>query len=306
MSVLFTFLLLFSEFVLQYTKKVIYLNNNRISKNLKFKIDSLSFNATFEKPVGHTEFDRTDLKNLHYHVMYEVLPVDDDPIAIHTAETVTEYKNCFVCIPPFCKHRSIRKKAQLRILFSYDRTYPKTTDFQQFMDLFFSETEPFEIPASPALVHMCKEIDNAFELPDSLADEVATSALKLMFCNIYKLNSTSKKDNYTTNESYLVKIDDIINDFQRDITLQSLADSLHLSTKQASRIIQKNYKKKLSEILIEKRLSVAAELLLRSTKSVSQIVEYVNFPSERYFYALFKKTFGCTPCQYRKGIDKNN
>ena len=281
------------------------MNNNRISKNLKFKIDSLSFNATFEKPMERTESHPTDLKNLHYHVMYEVLPADDDPIIIHTAEEVREYKNCFVCIPPFCKHRTIRK-SELRILFSYDKTQPKVTDFQQFMDFFFSGTEPFEIPATPTLFHMCNEINNAFELPDELGEQAATSALKLIFCNIYKLHATTKNAAYITNESYLVKIDDIINDFQKDINLQSLAASLHLSTKQTSRIIQKKYKKKLSEILIEKRLSVAAELLLRSSKSVSQIVEYVNFPSERYFYTLFKKTFGCTPCQYRKGIDKNN
>ncbi len=280
------------------------MNNTRISKNLKFKIDKLNFEATFEKPVGHTESDPTDLKNLHYHVVYEVLPVEDDPIIIHTAEAVTEHKNCFVCIPPFCRHRSIRKKVQLRILFSYDRTQTKATDFQQFMDLFFSGTEPFEIPATPTLFHMCREIDNAFELPNELADQAAISALKLIFCNIYKLHATAKNSNYITNESYLVKIDDIINDFQKDINLQSLAASLHLSTKQASRIIQKNYKKKLSEILIEKRLSVAAELLLRSNRTVSQIVEYVNFPSERYFYTLFKKTFGCTPCKYRKSGGK--
>lgn len=279
------------------------MSENRISKNLKFKIEGLGFDATFEKPVGHTESHPTDLKNLHYHVMYEVLPVEDDPIIIHTAESVSEHKNCFVCIPPFCKHRTIRK-SQLRILFSYDKTQPKVTDFQQFMDLFFSGTEPFEIPATPTLFHMCSEIDNAFELSDTLADVAATSALKLIFCNIYKHHATAKNANYTTNESYLVKIDDIINDFQKDITLQSLAASLHLSTKQASRIIQKNYKKKLSEILIEKRLSVAAELLLRSNKTVSEIVEYVNFPSERYFYSLFKKTFGCTPCKYRKSADK--
>lgn len=52
--------------------------------------------------------------------------------------------------------------------------------------------------------------------------------------------------------------------------------------------------------MIEKRLSVATELLLRSDKTIQEIVEYVNFPSERYFYSQFKKAFNCTPYKYKK------
>ena len=172
------------------------------------------------------------------------------------------------------------------------------------MDLFFSRTEPFEIPATPMLLQLQKEFEETCDFTDTLAHEAETAMMKLMFYNIYKLHPSEKKNTYTANESYLVKIDDIINAFQQDITLQSLADSLHLSTKQTSRILQKNYKKKLSEILIEKRLSVAAELLVRSDKTILEIVEYVNFPSERYFYSQFKKAFGCTPRKYRTSSEK--
>ncbi len=279
------------------------MKNDRISKNIKFKIENIGFTATIEKPVVLEEAVPTQLKNLHYHVMYELFYVADEPITIHTAERVSEHKNCFICIPPFCKHRTIRK-AGFRVLFSYDKTGTKPGEFHQFMDMFFSKNEPFEIPLSLMLVQLQKELEDTCDFTDTIAYEAATSILKLIFCNIYKLHSSEKKRTYIANESYLVKIDDIINAFQKDITLQSLADSLHLSTKQTSRILQKNYKKKLSEILIEKRLSIAAELLLRSNKTISEIVEYVNFPSERYFYTQFKKAFGCTPRKYRTVTDK--
>lgn len=279
------------------------MKSDRISKNLKFKIGNVGFTATLEKPILLEESNPTDLKNLHYHVMYELFSVGDDPIIIHTAEGVSEHKNCFICIPPFCKHRTIRK-AGFRILFSYDKTGTNPVEFQQFMDSFFSGTDPFEIPTSPMLIQLQKEFEEICDFTDALDHEAETAMMKLMFYNIYKLHSSEKKHTYIANESYLVKIDDIINAFQQDITLQSLADSLHLSTKQTSRILQKNYKKKLSEILIEKRLSVAAELLLRSNKTILEIVEYVNFPSERYFYSQFKKAFGCTPHKYRTSSGK--
>ncbi len=279
-------------------KKVIDLKEERISKIFKFKFDNVRLNAVIEKPVTMPKSAKTDLKDLHYHIMYEFFPIYDESVIIHTEKSTTEYKNCFVCIPPFCRHRTI-KNSGFRILFSYDKTGTNPKKFQKFMDLFFSKNEPFEIPATKTLVHLQKELDNTLDFANSLSAEAATAILKLMFYNIYKLNVSNENDTYMANESYLVKIDDTINDFQKDITLQSLADALHLSTRQTSRILQKNYKKKLSEILIEKRLSVAAELLLRSDKTIHEIVEYVNFPSERYFYTQFKKAFGCTPRKYR-------
>lgn len=279
---------------------VIQMDNNRISKNLKFKINGLSFTVIPEKPLAITDGETHPVKNLHYHTMYELVFVEDNPTTVYTSSTSVEFKNCLLCIPPFCKHK-IERKSGLRILFSYDKTQSKSTLFSQFADSFFSHTEPFVISCDYKMKFLFSELDNSFETAKHLSDEIAESVIKLIFCNIFNSHSSFEKTNITTSgENYLIKIDDIINDFQSDVTLQSLANALHLSTKQTTRILQKNYKKKLSEIMTEKRLSVAAELLLRTDKTISEIVEYVNFPSERYFYSKFKKTFGCTPKTYQK------
>ena len=103
-----------------------------------------------------------------------------------------------------------------------------------------------------------------------------------------------------THDSYLVTIDKVLNDYQQKIDLKALAKELNLSTKQASRIIRKNYKTTLSDLLTKKRLSVACSLLTNSNMPIIDIVEYINFPSESYFYSQFKKLYNCTPLQYRK------
>ena len=280
------------------------MSTERISKNLKFRIDDLSMNAIVEEPVTFIADSGSEIRNLHYHVMYELFYVDESPLTLYQEEDVLTFKNCLVCIPPFCKHRTMRQSGQ-RILFSFDKTQKRSSELSRFMDIFFLKQNPFQIDINESLLFYCKELQSLFRSDANLVNEVAVSVLKLIFYNIYATNvhpvkALSKTNMYTTNESYLVKIDDAINDFQKDITLQSLADILHLSTKQTSRIIQKNYNKMLSELLNEKRLSVAAELLLRSNKTVFEIVEYVNFNSEKHFYFLFKKTFGCTPHTYRK------
>ena len=280
------------------------MSTERISKNLKFKIDDLGVNAIVEEPVSFVSDIDSEIKNLHYHVMYELFFVDDNKLTLYKEDGVLTFKNCLVCIPPFFKHRTIRKSGQ-RILFSFDKTQKHSCEFSQFMDVFFSNKEPFKIDVNDSLLFYCRELKSLFNSDINLINEIAVSVLKLIFYNIYAINVDSdsaiyKKKSYTTNESYLVKIDDAINEFRKDITLRSLADVLHLSTKQTSRIILKNYNKKLSELISEKRLSVAAELLTRSDKTVTEIIEYVNFNSEKYFYSQFKKKFGCTPLKYKK------
>lgn len=280
------------------------MSTERISKNLKFKIEDLSINATIEEPLFLETDHDPQIKNLHYHVMYELFFVEDSPLILYKEDGTLTFQNCLVCIPPFFKHRTVRQEGQ-RILFSFDKTQKRTSEFSKFMDSFFLNKEPFKIEANNSLLVYCRELNSLFDASANLVNEIAISVLKLIFYNIYMSNANLDRANYpkkhyTTNESYLVKIDDAINDFKKDVTIKTLADILHLSTKQTSRIILKNYNKKLSELMSERRLSVAAELLIRSDKTVGEIVEYVNFNSEKYFYSQFKKKFGCTPLKYKK------
>ncbi len=275
----------------------------KLQKNLKFKIDGFGVSASVEEPVfSDAEPTNTLLKNLHYHVIYELFIMEDEPLTVYTEEGTSVYKNCIVCIPPFLKHRTIRQSG-MRILFTFDKNNTNS-DFAKFMHSFFSVQNPITFKANEALMFYTSQLTSLFGQEASLANEIAISLLKLIFYNIFSDNyefkkSTSKNEVLATNESYLSRIDGMINNFSGDVNLQSVARLLGLSTKQTSRIIKKNYKKTLSQLVCEKRLSVAAELLLRSDKTILEIVEYVNFPSESYFYHKFKEFFGSTPLKYK-------
>ena len=115
-----------------------------------------------------------------------------------------------------------------------------------------------------------------------------------------------KESSNITLSSYLVKIDDFIfNHFNENITLKVLASSINLCTKQASRIIMKNYHKPLNHLITEKRLYVACTRLLETDKSIQDIIKELNFNSESNFFKLFKKYYGVTPLQYKKSALKN-
>jgi len=276
------------------------MSTNRISKKIFFKIADVDMEAIIEKPISCNTSSVQQVKDPHYHFMYELFFIQDSPLTLHTADSVSIHKNCLLVVPPFCIHSTSIQSVQ-RILFTFSKTKNFTSNFSKFINSLFSAQNPFEISLNTAMSCFCNELSDMFYYDAELITEKAVSALKLLFFNIYTNTSTTqKKPSFEINESYFVIIDEIISDFSNRINLKTVADAIHLSTKQTSRIIKKNYKKSLPSLLNEKRLTVAAELLLRSNKTIPEIVEYINFSSESYFYSQFKKKFGCTPTQYKK------
>lgn len=91
-----------------------------------------------------------------------------------------------------------------------------------------------------------------------------------------------------------------IND--RDFGVDELAEALHIGrtklfgkTKELLNITPNNY-------IINERLNAAKELLDEAELNISEIAYKVGFDSDTYFNKLFKKKFGVTPGQYKKGI----
>lgn len=275
------------------------------SKIYKFKISDLKLTIiidnthTINSPKNIDETYFTDIE-LHYHAVYELFFVNSSPLTVYTDNGIIEYKNCIVCIPPFFKHRSCGNSIN-RFLFSFEQSGKSQSSFCNFISEFFSKEEPFEFNANTAIDFYIRQAAELFHSKNKLSDEITDSLFKLIFYHIYDSNiKSAEKDEIKTNESYLLKIDGIIHNYRDDINLQSFADALCLSTKQTSRIIKKNYKKSPSELITERRLEVACSLLKYTDKSISEIVEHINFSSETYFYYRFKKAYGCTPMEYKK------
>lgn len=282
-----------------------------LSKIYKFKLSTLNITVTIDDSYsgmipGRDSNEFPAFETLHNHALYELFFVGDEPLTIFTEDGMTEYKNCFICIPPLLDHYSVRYE-DYRILFSFQQHGNIHNDFSDFIYRSFSTDKLFCGAINQSLTFYIKEFSKLIYSQDALADESAISVLKLIFHNIYNSNTTPQiPKTQTVNDSYLIKIDAAVSDFKKDITLQSVADILGLSTKQTSRIIRKYYNATLSELVMKMRLRAACKLLSGSDMSISDIVEYINFPSESYFYSQFKKAYGSTPLKYRKSTCSNS
>lgn len=94
-------------------------------------------------------------------------------------------------------------------------------------------------------------------------------------------------------------IDAFFSNCQKELTLEMLADTLNLSTKQTHRLLKKHFNTSFKHKLMNTRVEVAKDLLRTSRLSIERIAGDVGYSSTQYFCHLFHQKTGMTPSEYR-------
>ncbi len=87
--------------------------------------------------------------------------------------------------------------------------------------------------------------------------------------------------------------------FNENLTLQMVADHVHVTPVWLSKLFKKESGMNYLEYLTEIRLNKAAELLMDLNHKVYQVSFLVGYQDPVHFSRLFKKKFSCTPQEYR-------
>jgi two-component system response regulator YesN len=83
-----------------------------------------------------------------------------------------------------------------------------------------------------------------------------------------------------------------------DVSLQTLADHVHIHPVYLSRIYKLETDETLSEYLHRIRMDKAAAMLKQTNERIYKIAQQIGFDNT-YFTRVFKKHFGITPQEYR-------
>lgn len=89
--------------------------------------------------------------------------------------------------------------------------------------------------------------------------------------------------------------------YQREISLQDIANHFYLSREYISRKFKQELGENLSDYIGRIRIAKAQRLLENPNMRVAQIAQMVGYQDEKYFSKVFKKLTGMTPNEYRKG-----
>lgn len=84
------------------------------------------------------------------------------------------------------------------------------------------------------------------------------------------------------------------------LSLESIAESLFVSSEHLSRTFRKITGQRFSDYLVSFRMERAKQLLLESGMPTIRVAEAVGYTNSAYFRSCFKSYYGMTPSQYRQ------
>ena len=265
---------------------------------IKLKVFRISGTPKIQRSSeSGTEFEM--MKDIHTHFAYEAFFVTEGDMKLVTEDGSGLYRETVVIIPPQIKHFSFpSSKKCYCLLFSFDES-----DSARRLKAKMGNgiiTLPLTTAVSFYINRLCEvSEDNSGE-----SEREAQLLTELIFCSVVNAllpEGRSPAPKSTSVSSHIEKIETVINDsLMKKLTLKDISVAVHLSTKQISRIIEREYGCGYAELLSSKRLAKAEMMLKNTDISISEIAESTFPGSESYFYILFKKKYGISPLKYRK------
>lgn len=118
--------------------------------------------------------------------------------------------------------------------------------------------------------------------------------LQLLFVLIREqLESTSRNPYINTILNY------IKSHFRETLTLQQIADAVHLTAPYCCSLVKEHLDTTIYALILEERLHLAKEYILRGEKTLQQIPALCGFRDYGHFSKSFRKHVGIPPSQYR-------
>lgn len=87
--------------------------------------------------------------------------------------------------------------------------------------------------------------------------------------------------------------------YREKLYLEDIADHLGITPTYLSRLFKKDTGVRLQDYINQVRVERAANMLKYSDLSLSDIAQYVHFPSQSYFGKIFRRQMNMTPKEYR-------
>ncbi len=123
-----------------------------------------------------------------------------------------------------------------------------------------------------------------------------------LLVTIMRQSGETRQSGYSTLTQDILTI--IHQKYAEPLTLKTIGDRLGYTVPYLSRIFSENVGISFTEYLQFYRLEMACHLLLTENQPVAQIAEAIGYRDVRFFYKLFKKTYGVSPSTFRRQADK--
>lgn len=130
--------------------------------------------------------------------------------------------------------------------------------------------------------------------------EIAVALLDVIVDDLEKDTEDTGKALKTYQQAlYLMR-----NQFQSDISRESIAAQLEITPSHLSRLFRNSGIGNFTEVLTRMRLEYAVELLYDSSMTQDEVAEGAGFRSCSYFIKVFRQYYGTTPARFCRGGER--
>lgn len=273
-------------------------------------------------PCGFTNYF-TQLPLYHTHRYHELFFVKMGVTQVTTPKSIHRFTagECFI-VPAGVPHYrrdvspdSLDLAYDLRFAMSRIPDAPETTAdiYGPLQRILENADDVVKIPGGTALKHSVVAI-NAEHLEMQPFSELRLKAhLTALVIDLYRLMIDEEPLNHTAEEplekqdrldDLYVRIDFLINRrfAHPPLTIEAVAEQLHLSVRQTERLIMKMYGKTFKRKLMEVRLKNARMVLRYTNAPIADVARFCGYSSHSGLIKAFTEEFGISPAEYRESV----
>ena len=158
----------------------------------------------------------------------------------------------------------------------------------------------FKVADVPAIQDMIGKMIEEIMYSSTFSEPTIKLYMGLFMIELIKNSDrVERKEEASINHYLVVESLKYIEEQFKDASLYELADQLNQSHYGLSKTIKKATSHTFKELLQERRLVRAKELLEGTDMAIASIVEQVGYDNISYFYRIFKGKYGQTPKEFR-------
>ncbi len=240
---------------------------------------------------------------IHYHEEYELYYMLDGKTTYFIGDEIfCIEKGNFVCIPPEILHmtdsRECMRNERILLHFREELFDEKTASLLEAL----SSLRVIYIPDHylPILEELLFKIEAEFNQNEK-GKEILLDLYILELLTLLCRYRCAQKANIKESDTIIYRISEYIRDnFERDITLQSLSKTFAVSQGYLSRKFKAVTGMGLNQYITYERIANGERLLRETGRSVTEVAELCGYNDSNYFATVFKKMKGVTPLKYRK------
>lgn len=159
----------------------------------------------------------------------------------------------------------------------------------------------FETKDNDTIKFLIEKMTFEFLSPNIGSNTIINKCLIMLFIELIRLYDKQQQLEQLTNSiNSTYEIIQYIEKNYLNATLESTATYFNFNSSYFSSLVKKRTGKNFKDIILEKKMNKAAQLLRNTDMTIEEICLNLNISNINFFYKRFKKQFNLTPREYRK------